>query len=331
MIKVPNTTYEITKTRTGEIWGRRINRDQWKKLEVSPIIEQCVTMLRMRSLSDEEKKAKYMALFSGVMEAAIDAAYGEASSNEVSQSRKDAEEQCLLDQKRVSVAQNIMNFFSEFHFEPSFRFTNSLMVQASKGFASVVRYVANYFELIDSPYAGSVSQKIKSPEFKQIYTDLAYLFTKAARTINNRFKLYYGSQGTGKTYKAEREADFQIVCHSGMLPSDLIEDFQFDDGKPGFHKSALRIAMEEGKKISLDEINLLPFESLRFLQGILDGKEEFTYKGDTIHIKDGFQVIGTMNLVINGATFALPCPLVDRAASLDKFELTSDMLAAALA
>jgi MoxR-like ATPase len=111
-----------------------------------------------------------------------------------------------------------------------------------------------------------------------------------------------------------------------MLPSDLMEDFTFDDGKAAFHPSALARCMEEGKSIVMDEINLLPFDSLRFLQGIFDGKTEFQYKGHTVHIKEGFKVIGTMNLTVNGVAFGLPEPLVDRCEMIKEFVLNPEML-----
>jgi MoxR-like ATPase len=73
-------------------------------------------------------------------------------------------------------------------------------------------------------------------------------------------------------------------------------------------------------------MNLLPFDSLRFLQGIVDGKPSFEYKGQTVNIKDGFQIIGTMNLVVNGTTYSLPEPLVDRCEETKKFNLTENDL-----
>ena len=76
--------------------------------------------------------------------------------------------------------------------------------------------------------------------------------------------------------------------------------------------------------------NLLPFESLRFLQTILDGKTEFIYKGKTVKIVDGFKIIGTMNLVVNGCTYGLPEPLVDRAEDLRKYSLTAKNLVGAI-
>jgi MoxR-like ATPase len=166
---------------------------------------------------------------------------------------------------------------------------------------------------------------MESMEFKGILNDIQQ--ATVTKQVNSRFKIYYGSQGTGKTTQAMNETDnLCIVCNSSMLPSDLMEDFTFSDGKATFNPSALCRCMEEGKPIVLDEINLLPFDSLRFLQGIFDGKTEFQYKGQTVHIKDGFKVIGTMNLVVNGVSFGLPEPLVDRCEDIKEFTLTAEML-----
>ena len=217
---------------------------------------------------------------------------------------------------------NMINFFKEFNFAPSFRFVNTL---ARKGIEEAKQYVLNYFYLMDSPYAEEVSHKIDSPEFNGILGD--FFVREVTQAINKRFKVYYGAQGTGKTTQAlEETANRGIVCNASMMPADLMEDFTFDDGKAVFHPSALAKAMEMGEPITLDEINLLPFDSLRFLQGIFDGKSEFLYKGNTIHIADGFKVIGTMNLAINGAVYGLPAPLVDRCEDIESFELTADSL-----
>lgn len=230
--------------------------------------------------------------------------------------------------KYTEALDNMMKFFTEFQFEPNFRFVNTFALNLSKSKKSAVEYISNYFELIDSPYAKEVKEKVKSAEFKQIMNDLNGAVP--SHPINKRFKLYYGSQGTGKTTIAMGETDNRcMICNSSMLPSDLMEDFVFIDGKATFKPSALWRCMVEGKPIVLDELNLLPFDSLRFLQTILDGKAEFLYKGNRIEIADGFCVIGTMNLTVNGMTYGLPEPLVDRCAEAKKFSLSaSDLLKA---
>ena len=225
---------------------------------------------------------------------------------------------------------HLMDFFTEFSFTPSFRFTNTCAYMACKGKQEAIDYVCNYFALMDSSYVKEVEQKVKSAEFGQIIKDVAQ-YGEPTSHINTRFKVYFGPAGTGKTTIAQEESENRcIVCNSSMLPSDLMEDFIFKDGNPDFNPSLLWECMEQGKTVVLDEINLLPFDSLRFLQGIVDGKSEFYYKNRPVHIHDGFQIIGTMNLSLGGMTYGLPEPLVDRCSETKEFALTAEQLAKAI-
>jgi len=224
----------------------------------------------------------------------------------------------------------LMDFFTEFSFTPSFRFTNTFAFMACQGKEQARNYVRNYFALMDSSYLKEVTQKIQSAEFNDIIEKIAQ-YGEPSTHINTRFKVYYGSAGTGKTTLAQQESDNRcIVCNSSMLPSDLMEDFIFKDGNPDFNPSLLWDCMEQGKTIVLDEINLLPFDSLRFLQGIVDGKTEFYYKNRPVHIHDGFQIIGTMNLSLGGMVYGLPEPLVDRCSDAREFMLSPEQLAKAI-
>ena len=229
-----------------------------------------------------------------------------------------------IDKKKIkNTLKKFIDFFSEFSFEPNYRFVNTFSY--CNTISEAIEYTTRHFELSDSPYTNSIIEKMKSPEFNEIALELVNI--TPSTKINTRFKLYYGSAGTGKTTAAMKEAEGNcMVCHSAMLPSDLMEDFKFEEGKAAFQPSSLYKAITEGKKIVLDEINLLPFESLRFLQSILDGKKEFNYKGINVQIKDGFQIIGTMNLNVNGSVYSLPEPLVDRAEQIKKYTLTADNL-----
>lgn len=231
----------------------------------------------------------------------------------------------------IEAMQKLINFFSEFQFAPSFRFVNTLTHTLLANANEAPDYIHNYFALLDSPYVKEITEKIKSAEFQTITQALKENATPSTN-INQRIKIYYGSAGTGKTTLAQTETENRcIVCNNSMLPADLMEDFCFEDGHPSFKPSLLWDCMEKGLPVVLDEINLLPFDSLRFLQGIVDGKSEFYYKNRAVHIADGFQIIGTMNLTLNGMVYGLPEPLVDRCSSIREFTLTAEQLYNAVA
>lgn len=301
---------QISLTKRGEMW---YNFDgEWRTVPVGSPEESLLQGLRRNRNSPEIRQ-----LYKSVESTFIEKGYIKV----VSDPRK------VL----IEGIGELIDFFAEFQFTPNFRFINTLCRHLDQGGnASANEFVCNYFKLFDSPSAPSIADKLKSAEVQEIYKHLSV--TSPEVQVNTRFKIYYGPQGTGKTTQAMSEASECIVCHSAMLPSDLMEDFKFIDGKATFDPSPLWHAMENGTSIVLDEINLLPFESLRFLQSILDGKAEFIYKGKHIEIKEGFKVIGTMNLYVNQIPYPLPEPLVDRCediveASLDAQTLVGAVLA----
>lgn len=219
----------------------------------------------------------------------------------------------------------MIDFFSEFAFVPSFRFLDTL---AHKAKDDAIPYIVNYFKLSGNGSADDVKEKMNSMEFDEIMKSFYGNITSSETCVNRRLKVYFGSAGTGKTTQALAEANNNcIICNNDTAPSDLMEDFTFEDGKATFHPSVLAKAMENGEKIVLDEINLLPFSSLRFLQGITDGKSEFMYKGNSIHINEGFEIIGTMNLTFGGMVYGLPEPLVDRCSDIEEYAMTGKKLA----
>ena len=231
-----------------------------------------------------------------------------------------------LDKKTATEAINkLIKFFTEFNFTPSYRFVNSFAIAKDPK-----QYVRNYFMVQDHPYAKEISDKIKSYEFNSII-DLLKNSNCSPTPINTRLELYYGEPGTGKTTRAMDIAESCIICSSDMLPADLMQNFVFKDGKADFDPSDLWIAMEQGKSIVLDEVNMLPFESLRFLQGITDGKATFNYKGHEIKIHPDFKIYATMNLNVNGQCIPLPAPLVDRSYQIIEFSLSASDLVSALA
>lgn len=204
-----------------------------------------------------------------------------------------------------------VRFSSEFEFQPSIRNVNAFAYACQRGIAPAREYYINRLKVVGSNWEAANS-KVKSQEFSDIYTRFK-AFRLNGNVINKRLKIYFGIPGGGKTTQALKEADNNcIICNSSMLPSDLIEDFKLKDGKGNLIPSPLRHAIENGEKIVLDEIGTLTLDCLRMLQGLTDNKEYFKYKDELIKIKEGFQIIGTMNLFVNGTIFPLTDALGDR-------------------
>ena len=320
-MKVTETMTITKRTSDGAFYGERDEHPYIVEPTSAdyPAYDGFYTVMRATAYSDRP------ALFQKILEEGqYPTIFGGASEQAESAPERSSKEKLL---EGIS---KLMSFFTEFSFVPSFRFTNTFAYMCCEGTERARTYVNNYFALMDSSYVKEVAEKIKSAEFAQIIKLIAQ-YGKPNTTINTRFKVYYGSAGTGKTTLAQQESDNRcIVCNSSMLPSDLMEDFIFKDGNPDFNPSLLWDCMEQGKTIVLDEINLLPFDSLRFLQGIVDGKSEFYYKNRPVHIHDGFQIIGTMNLSLGGMTYGLPEPLVDRCSDAREFVLSAEQLAKAI-
>lgn len=309
--------FEITSTRDNSIWTRGLRSTTWYKETHPQILVICKMMLKVmrnRSMSESDKTSKIDALVKQ---------YSQFVLQDRNFSNENKTDTTTHDPLIKSVVSSLISFFKDCDFTPSLRFINTLAVQSHKSIERAKDYTLNYFEVSDNANKEIAQGKCTSAEFEKILNDISSI--SLTKTINNRFKLYYGAPGTGKTYTAMKEAENRVInCNASMLPQDLIEDFVFKDGKPEFKLSALSEAMENGKPVVLDEINLLPFESIRFLQTLLDDKSEFIYKGHTIHINPGFMIIGTMNLSINGQIYGLPEPLVDRAFEIKKFNLSEE-------
>lgn len=231
---------------------------------------------------------------------------------------------------KQNLAEKLIKFFSEFNFIPAARFCNTLFNYIKDSDNNPKDYCANYFKVCDNPDVDNITEKMKSKEFNEILNLVKSVSSDVNNKINNRLEIYYGPQGTGKTtYVTNKFPDAKvIICNPSMVPSDLMEEFEFDsNGNPKFKPSELQKAMVEGKPIILDEFNLLSTDCLRTLQGYLDNKKIVSFKGKDIEIKDGFKVIGTMNLIVNGSTFGLPEPIVDRAEIIKEVTMTPETLA----
>lgn len=209
----------------------------------------------------------------------------------------------------------LKDFLREFNLDLSPRLLNSLVRVEEP-----LEYLLNYALLTGRNHL-DLNMRMESREWQII--EKALKETTTDKQINNRFILYFGSAGTGKTTKAQTLAKKTMIMHENITSKELLYSFDFDEnGHPTFKKTALAKAMENGEPIVLDEINLAPLETLHFLQGILDNKEAVVIENDVFEIKEGFKIIGTMNEEILGVEYYLPEPLIDRAEVLKKFVLT---------
>lgn len=214
--------------------------------------------------------------------------------------------------------EGFFKFFSEWKWDVSYRFVDTFLRVDDR-----TAYMKNYFVLQGHVDADAIAEKFSSPEFQKLLR-IKYI---PKNQSNKHIKVYYGPAGTGKTRKACKEADdLCIICSSDMSCTDLLRDFDFDDGKPGYEKSDLWRAIVEGKKIVFDEINLLNRDALKFLQGLTDGKKFFNFMGHKIEIHPDFQIIGTMNLIMGGIAYPLPEPIVDRCSEIVEMKLTPESL-----
>lgn len=305
------------KKRDGRIYsnfsGQWIEETEEKKIDT---VQYALRIVKSKKYNENEKSIYYDILLKNYKQTYDD--------NTIQDLTSEIDEDKLQENIKMTVATKLINFFKDFEFDPSFRFVNTLCYHLNS-IDNACQYIFNYFNIADNQYKYDVLEKMKSYEFSSLIITMQEI--QVSKKINSRLKIYYGPQAAGKTVKVSTESNNNIIgCNSAMLPSDLLEDFAFEDGKAGFHKSALWKAMEEGQIITLDEINLLPFESIRFLQIITDNKPSFIYKGQTINIKEGFMIIGTMNLHLGGTCYGLPEPLIDRASELIEFKLTTEQL-----
>lgn len=116
--------------------------------------------------------------------------------------------------------------------------------------------------------------------------------------VSKRLFLLVGETAAGKTTSIiNRYPDLKILaCNKGHDPYSLMYFLADKDGnglKP--YPTNFQKALTQGFRFALDEINLLPSDSLELLQGIADAKKTIEIGDETIIIHPDFKLIGTMN------------------------------------
>ena len=231
--------------------------------------------------------------------------------------------------KAVDAVEKLNKFLSEFSYfraGVSMRLVNTFARAADK--AEALRSYCEVSQMEDLP---DLVEKMKSPEFSEVCDAFAAL-NKTPQPLNRRFAVFYGAPGGGKTYAAIKAGEsingdsVDIVpCSPSMDAADMLYAYRLDykTGRRGYVPTALLSAMVAGRAVVLDEINLLPMEARMFLQDILDNKGKVHLMGVEIPIREGFFVIGTMNLETGLGATPLPLPLVDRASVVREFRTTT--------
>lgn len=235
----------------------------------------------------------------------------------------------------TSVYEEFFKFFTEVAFKPSVRMidTISRMPIPKDG----ENYIRGYLELINHPDKDIIVPKLKSTEFQMIWNKMRDIYEKISISpINNRLEIWYGPNGTGKTYSVinryhEEYPDIGVMACSSSMSSqeDLLQVFDFlEDGKPQFKDSPLTEAIKKDCPVILEEARLMQQSAFAFLQNLLDSKEYVDTCRGRLNIGPNFKVIMTLNLEVNGIVYELPEPIVDRAQMIVKKEMDAETASA---
>ena len=129
--------------------------------------------------------------------------------------------------------------------------------------------------------------------------------------------LLYGPPGTGKTSVgmsstgSEKSKARSITLHEEYSPAEMIGMYVPEGQKFVFQDGPALLAMQEGCRLILNEIDHASIAAMSILLQILDDQEVLTVEtpdGRTIKPQPGFSVIATMN----GNPNMLPTPILDR-------------------
>lgn len=226
-------------------------------------------------------------------------------------------------QTRVDCKNAILGFCKDFEMTPDNRMLDNML------YVDNVRdYVVAFCSLVgmNDELVEQAKNTFSSRESENVCNTLKTLKPKHDR-INKRLTIYYGIAGSGKTTKAiaefgryneNNELCNKIVASASADPDDMFT--WFNPKTSQYELTSLGLAMVNGTPIIIDEANFYNTACLARLQGVLDNTTSIVDRGQLIEIKDGFEVIITMNLETNLGKNPLPLPLVSRAKTLMCFD-----------
>ncbi|HZR53664.1 MAG TPA: AAA family ATPase [Streptosporangiaceae bacterium] len=160
------------------------------------------------------------------------------------------------------------------------------------------------------PRAGDVIQEQQAPaggEDPRVLADMADVDALRKLRAAGVPALLYGPPGTGKTSLIEAAfPDLVTVAGDGdTTVADFVGEYtQNPDGTFAWIDGPLVVAMTEGRVLFIDDCTLISPAVLAVVYPAMDGRHEIrikVHKGETVHAKDGFYVVGGHNPGVHGA------------------------------
>lgn len=232
--------------------------------------------------------------------------------------------------KREELFKNWVEFFAEFRFDLNPRFFSTIVNQATPD--AVKEYITGYFRITGDPESDAIGLKCESDAAKDLFARTASM--RPASGMNARLDIFYS--------RFENGCDDLTMKALGLLPDaeTVYGDYDTGDvkglfresgvdgeGNPASFDTPLAAAMKNGSAVILEHINLLSLACQQELRSVTDERSSVTIGGEEYHIKPGFRIVATMNLLVDRQVKPLSPWLANRASTIREFESDPETMA----